>query len=452
MNAMILLLFIIAMMIYEVFNISYLYYAVFGLAFIVNIASYKKDKKILNLIMILLYSIIIPNNYLIYLSLLLIFIALFKVKQNTDQKRKNILIGLFLVYLAINIVFHPIMPTNLFFSFFYFLPLMICAFEFKKIKIGEEDKNRILDFCRKALILQLISVIFKFIVKFRIVTSAIDFDWVSGTFGEFQGNIFFFFCIFCFILFYSEFLKKKKDLFYMIIAGILAILTGSIAFIIIFGLLFLAWNLFQHKVKLQTKILAVFCLILFGIVFITVTPEWIKHYMVRLYQISDKSVFISKIKDYENVFITIPNNDVKFNMIGSGVGQYASRSALTCTGIYIDSYSKMFRPSISPYTQNYIYRKLVNVYQNHLGTMDTPFSQIISIKGELGIIGLIFLLIFFYYLWKNAPNYSKIYVLFFIASCLLENYLEFAKVVSLLYMIQFIMKNDKIEETSKGEY
>ena len=40
---------------------------------------------------------------------------------------------------------------------------------------------------------------------------------------------------------------------------------------------------------------------------------------------------------------------------------------------------------MSEYTRKYIYNKLLSVYEYKLGIVDTPFSEYISVKGELGL-------------------------------------------------------------------
>ena len=159
--------------------------------------------------------------------------------------------------------------------------------------------------------------------------------------------------------------------------------------------------------------------------------------MVKMYQADDKSIYISKISDFKNVFFN-PNNSIGFELFGAGIGQYASRAALTCTGLYIDHYNLIFPPSMSEYTQKYIYNKMVYVYENRLGIVDTPFSQYISIKGELGCIGLVLLIIYFARLIKNNRRSARIFIIFVILSCFTENYLEFGKIAILLYMIQLM--------------
>ena len=90
---------------------------------------------------------------------------------------------------------------------------------------------------------------------------------------------------------------------------------------------------------------------------------------------------------------------------------------------------------MSEYTNKYIYSKLLYVYKYNLGIVSTPYSEYISIKGELGLVGMIFLILYFYSLLRKSKNWSRIFIIFIIMACFTENYMEFAKIVAVLYMV-----------------
>ena len=298
------------------------------------------------------------------------------------------------------------------------------------------------------LIIQGIGVISELLFNINTILSMIDFDWVTGTFGEFQGNIFFFFCAFCFIVFLNRYMIYHKDLKYLIASGIFMIMTGSIALIVLFAISITIYFFMSLNIKPKTRMKIVALLGLASIFFILVTPAWIKNYMVKIVTAEDKSIYISKIDDYENVFSN-PNNPLEFELFGAGIGEYSSRAALTCTGIYIDSYNSLFKPSMSEYTRKYIYNKLLSVYEYKLGIVDTPFSEYISVKGELGIVGIVFLILYFLKMLKKNKKWSRIYIIFIILACFTENYMEFAKITSLLYITNYIYQGNGIEFKKK---
>lgn len=433
-------LYTLSVLFYNLTGIEYLLYLAFLYSFINCINKYRKNHNDYNLIELIVYSIIIPSNYIILLVVLIVAICKLPSYKLKTRSKNLIIIGLFVGYFLINIIINGLMPINTLFYLLYFSPLVINAFAFKRMHLDSLSYERVIVLIKSVLKIQGIGIVTKLIFDFKTVTSMIDFDWVTGTFGEYQGNVFFFFCAYCFILFLERYLKQKKDIKYLFITSGYMIMTGSIALIVLFAVSVGIYCILSLEVKAKTK----FKLFAFmGVAicfFLLVTPAWIKAYMVKMYQADDKSIYISKIADFENVFFN-PNNSLGFELFGAGIGQYASRAALTCTGLYIDSYNIMFSPSMSKYTQKYIYNKLVYVYEHRLGIVDTPFSQYISIKGELGLIGLVFLIIYFARLLKDNRRASKVFIIFVILSCFTENYLEFGKIATLLYMIQVMFAN-----------
>lgn len=104
---------------------------------------------------------------------------------------------------------------------------------------------------------------------------------------------------------------------------------------------------------------------------------------------------------------------------------------------------------MSEYTRKYIYNKLLSVYEYKLGIVDTPFSEYISVKGELGIVGIVFLILYFLKMLKKNKKWSRIYIIFIILACFTENYMEFAKITSLLYITNYIYQGNGIEFKKK---
>ena len=153
----------------------------------------------------------------------------------------------------------------------------------------------------------------------------------------------------------------------------------------------------------------------------------------------------------EIVFDEIPSIEFKNYIIGEGIGQYSSRAAMTCTGEYIDSYTKLFPVSMSEYTSEFIFPQLVLTKQLHnsLSLKDTYYSSVISVMGELGIIGIVFFILYVLYLMKKSKGYSKIFVIFFVFACFIDNYLEFAKVISLLYLLINLYNEREIRYENK---
>lgn len=424
-------------------NFNILIYVFFLVYSIISIVKYTKEKNIIHILKIMIYSIIIPNNYIVILVLLIEigFIILKKREKITITFLSLIVI----LYICLNILISNIQIPNLMFSLLYWgtlvLSYYVCRTFKDEIKVCFID---IIKFLRKIVLIEFATIVTYFIFHINEVRLSIDFDWVVGTFGKYQGNILLFFMLFAFLMFCYDYKrsKDKKNYIYIILTLLISIYTGSIALLILF---LMAYGIILVTGKFtKEKVLKVSLIFVSVLSFIIITPTWIKEYIVKLMDYDYALEHISKIKTYEDTFIEIPKKDKKFLFFGDGIGNYSSRAALTCTGIYINSYSKMFEVSMSNYTKKYIYPALSNVMQNHLGSMDTPYSSVITIQGEFGLIGIVFLIVCFLKGFiNNSTETSRTYLLFFLFSCFIENYLEFAKIVLLVHILYFITYNNE---------
>ena len=380
------------------------------------------------LIKLCLYSIMIPSNYIILAAL--IYISF--VNKNRAKSSYIIYSSFGGLYLLFNIIVNDIKMINLIFSIVYFIHIVFCMIFVDTLKLEEEEKENLISFLKAVAFLQGIALVTEYIFQHDAVVSAIDFDWVSGTFGIYQGNIFLFYFLFNFIVFFDRYRKKRIDICYVLVSIVYIVMTGAICLICIFAFVIFVYLMISEQIGKRMKIRALGLLIFLITSFMIITPAWITNAMVRIAETDDKSIYISKLIDYENVYMN-PYLSTDYEIIGVGVGNYSSRAALTCTGIYLPTYNAFFEPSMSDFTTEYIYNKLNYCYDNKLGTLDTPFSEFISIKGEFGYIGIVFLLLFFILLYSRNKNTSRIYIMFLFFSCFVENYLEFAKIVVLLY-------------------
>lgn len=392
----------------------------------------KKDKNNSKVYFVIctLYSLIIPNNYIILLYVLLIPIFF----KNMDKNKSKIFLFLvsFILFVCLNSLLNEFLIINKLFSLLYLIPIFFC-FNITKLELNDDNYFILKKYLVSMLYIQLAFIGINLITNFSYITSMLDFDWVTGSFGMNQGNVFFFFIGFCCVFFINDYFMYKKSLKYVIFSIILMILTGSITLIILFLLSF--FNLiFFKNISSEIKKSLIFFTIFGTIIFMVVTPTWIKSLMIEMFTTNKIETKINKITDYHNVFFELPKENIKYFFIGNGIGQYSSRSALTCTGNYIDFYNNYFEPSITLQTSKWIIPRYEYALKYQLGTLNLPYSSIITIQGEMGLIGLLFFLSFCRYLLKNSSGFSKCYVLFFIFACFSDNYLEFAKVVFVLYL------------------
>lgn len=452
MNNILCTLLYICVFLYGMMQKNFLIYLIFSIYAIYNGIkkstwdSFKSEAKYFA--SLLLCSAILPDNYLVIaISIFECAYIFFKYKY---KPQLNKLIKISLLYLVINIVFNKFLIINFLFSILYYIPILTLYYIFSFYRY----KNVAVTNYVSQLLKILISVQYSAVIGYAIthvskIKSMIDFDWVVGTFGEYQCNILLLFCITSAILFLSQFSKTKKvsDIVFFALSMILAVMTGSIAMLVMFIVAFvLCWIVFA-KSSLKKRVIYIIASGVMVIFFVLVTPDWIINDLGHLTNWKYINYRISKIKTYETTFIMLPQEDPVFFIKGAGMGQYSSRAALTCTGDYISAYNKIFPKSISNYTDKYIYTKYKYVIENRLGSLDTPYSSIITIQGELGIIGTILLVCFLFSLIHGKNIYIKNLMLFFFMTLFIENYLEFAKVIVFVYIVYYVL--DDVIETKK---
>lgn len=429
-------------------NTNVLLYGAFLYTFIFELKKFIDNKKIFSIIKIILASIIIPNNYIIIAIIVLFYVLTAKSKKTVNQYS---LILLFVVIASIIINFNGI--PNVFFGLLYLLPVFIAFSFFGEIK--EEIKkanNEIVELNITIIQLEILSIIFYAIANIKLLLLGGNAnDWLTGTFGYHQGNIFLYYMLFSLLILKKSYdqSKSKRELAYIIISIILGMLTNSIALILLF--IFSYFLIVFLKSNLQKKIINLGVFIVVLIVFLLLTPQWIKSYIIKLTNFDYFSNTVAKVQVYEDTFINIPKKDMKFFIVGNGIGGYCSRAALTCTGKYIDFYNKFFKPSVTEYTSNYILGRYVKYnLEEGQGTLYSPFSTVLTVQGEYGIIGTILFLILIGTMIKRSDTYSKIFILFFFLSCFIENYLEFEKVMVLVFILYFLEQKEGIK-CKKGE-
>ncbi len=411
-------------------------YGAFLSTFFLETRKFFQTNNFFCILKILLASIIIPNNYIIIFITTLFY--LFSLK---NKKTVNFNLCIIVLLLICNAVLNWSPLVNVSFSIIYLLPIIMLFSLFEKEKNQLKENFHSLTFLLKnILFLEILSVIFSFIANYNILKLGGNAnDWITGTFGYHQGNIFLYFMLFSCLIFKKDYdeSKMKSNIVYIFLSLVLAISTNSIALILFFIASYFLVTIFKSsfREKLRDAVLLVVVIILFFLF----TPNWIKGYLVKLTNYEYLIKTVAKLEVYEDTYVNIPQNDYKFFLIGNGIGRYSSRAALTCTGKYVNFYNKFFEPSISEYTNDYILNRYIKYnLQQGQGTLYSPFSTIISLQGEFGIIGLLLFLIIIWKLFRNSKMNSKIFILFFLFSCFIENYLEFEKVMLLVFLLYFL--------------
>lgn len=431
-------LYSVGMLVSAFLNIDIILYTAFATTVILETKKYITSNNFFCILKIILMSIIIPSNYIIIVTISILSIMHRKsILKCTNFKILGVIVGL----LVINILVNKAVIINVFFGLFYLIPVLLI---FLFLKANKQRvllvQNKMPSLIRSLILYELISVVVLALSEISTLLSGVNAnDWVTGTFGYHQGNIFLYFILFALLILKKDYdeTKNTQNIIYIAIVTLLAIITNSVSLIIMFIFSYFLIMFFKANTQEKHKVAIILGAVL--ILFLLLTPTWIKSYIIKLSNPAYFSENVVKVQVYEDTFIHLPSKDMKFAIIGNGIGQYSSRAALTCTGKYIDLYNKIFPTSVSDYTAKYILKRYeyYNLELGH-GTLYSPFSTILSMQGEYGIIGLIlFICLILHLIHKQSP-YTKIFVLFFFLSCFIENYLEFAKVMTMVFSIYFM--------------
>lgn len=102
MSKVLFMLYTCSILIYNLTGIDYLFYLAFLYAFYICIQKYGKTNNEYYLIELIIYSIIIPNNYIVLISLIVILTIRLRSTIKFSKLIDTFLILIFIVYLILN--------------------------------------------------------------------------------------------------------------------------------------------------------------------------------------------------------------------------------------------------------------------------------------------------------------------------------------------------------------
>lgn len=445
----IILLYALAGILYIALDMKLLMYIAYGVNIAYLIYNYFKRKKtnaITVYLAAVIYSCILPDNYTIILlsgifMLYYIFISIRSKK--IFNENLLILIGLFML----NYVITDSNLENVLFFVIFDFTFILYYFVFKnRVSLGI-DKSYI-DICvNNIIVIQVVATIAIIVFRFRTVIADLGGDWSVGTFGVQEGNILMLVLSFTALRYLRDYRLKREryKLVLTLLCAAVSMSTGTITNnIFLIGSLFLyVLTIMFKNFKESLKYLAFIGVIV--VTFLLVMPEWVKTDLYRLTNPEYLVGRVRKLQTYRETFAEIPAKDIRFLLAGNGAGYYSSRAALTTTGYYIKGYNRIFDSSMSYYTRTKILSVIVDPYFDG-SILSAPFSTVISIMGEFGIVGVLMFFGFFYKLFKKTKEESRVILLFFMLLCFNENWIEFGKIALFFWMsLYFAQPTREIE-------
>ena len=435
-------IFYCASLIYAVLQINIVMYMCLVIQLMYIAKSRKKNRNLIEISNLLLITLFLPDNYVIIPIVMLTFF--WCIIKRGLRKKIVFWITIVSIYCMLNICINQVHFNNILFSVIYTLPFFMMGYEMEYLISDKKVVDEIVFSMKNWIIIEGMSVILFALTHISTVRSYGDMDWVTGTLGSYQCNVLMTICSFSLLVFWTEYNDKKKSVMWIIISGILAISTGAVGYTLVFACVILMVILLSFQIKIPQKLLMVVILTLGAVAFIQIVPKWMSNEIVLL---SDKNYLynrVTKIRYYDNTFIELPKNEGFYEAVfGTGLGEYSSRAAETCAGGYIPLYDK-----IAPPFESTIRKKYISSWNfGGDGLTSTAQASVISIQGELGVIGLITLFIFLFKKMRSSTDVrGKIVVLYFIGLLFLDNTLEFAK-YGLVFWMAYYLCNRMVNKT-----
>lgn len=398
---------------------------------------------------LVVYSIILPDNYvIIVLADIVGIITLIKAgKYAYYSKKQAELVGILVLLATFSTIINGVPVVNILFSILFFLTIILSIFMLNSPKLLEVSCN-IGEAIDKVYDIEIVAVLLGFI--HCLIRGKFGDDWAVGTLGSAQqvqvfliafiGGI-----IECAKIENNKSVKGKKNM--RLLAMMLVVIATNCWSQLLVSVLVLGvfWLLQRDKKVLVRIVVFTICLVCIFPFVINMIPRGITSQITNMIGSKEYREYrFPKLGIYYKTYVEIPSEDALFLLLGNGVGNYASRAALTCTGYYISGYSTMFEASMSDYTEKYILPALIKSYYNSGGdsgsVLARPYSSFIALMGELGITGLVLVFLIVKEIMKKQDKYGRGILLLWLASCFLENYFEYAKIIVLVMLSMGICK------------
>lgn len=252
-------------------------------------------------------------------------------------------------------------------------------------------------------------------------------------------------------------IKRKKTFIFFFISGVLGFYgLGLLMFLITIVVLNIPYLL--KKVKIVLSGVLIFVSIVW-VIYLT-NPQNIDYILLNFKDVS--RVFttyryedeMEKVKNYDRTFVPryftfidgtrrLLFSDAKVFLLGTSPGGYNSRTAFYLNGDFIQKdFVKNHFSENTQYHEEYVLpilnRKLLEAQRWNDGTRNQPFSSIISIFLEYGIlIGGLYLFLFYFKARKiikntekqNQKGFLKFLLIFLGFLLTVQNYMEYPEII-----------------------
>jgi hypothetical protein len=403
------------------------------------------------LLLTLLLTANLPNRYLGYPILALIFLLgacrTKRLKFIREWRTEMLCWSLILVIMVTSFIIHFSSINNLFWGVFTTFPIIAYPFLLSKIKDGDKFIRTLNLFVWIQLIFCIGEFLFSFIqsgtMNFKSFFSNLSLgDNLAGTSIGFSSQMAI--TMGFLSLIYLDLIllwNKRNCVFFLILSVTMMIISGYMGGILMFCLSFLVFLcliIFIGFIKARLKpiyIFVTFFLFLSGLALFFYQKDNIK-YSTKILNMIFSSNPPVKVKSLNITFCNFAKDHPLDMPFGVGIGNYSSRAAFITGGQYLRPHPSFIAITPSMYFEKYMfplynYDTFHHYYGGVVGTsmINAPFLQIQTIFGEGGVLSLVLLAIiiitaFIKGVKTNAVGYP-IAIVFFFLLMFTDNWLAF---------------------------
>ena len=318
-------------------------------------------------------------------------------------------------------------PLNNMFWMLTFGSGIFTFFYYSKFKYSRDQVNEIFEFVKKMIILQLILIFVQAAIYYSIKPG----DWGMGSFKDAHKVALY--TLLLLLYYYLPILVKRKSLAKALLnarnilgltflAVCLVLVDGKLVYLCFaLGIIFFFTALLYRNVKSKVPNISTFKLssiLVIALVLILNLPVLFNFYISNVFE-SRKSLdyyvehyggenkrYSHKSTFYSRVFGTMLRKDPLLWTFGVGPGKLGSRASNTLAYDVLHKDNQKIPSFIPAHSTIWVRQYMADLWttrisdqmKNGSSTLANPFSGIVTIKGEMGLVGLlIFLITAFYF-------------------------------------------------------
>ncbi len=345
-----------------------------------------------------------PLSFILGIAIAEIFVFIFLLFLifNLDQRKiffekKIVILALFSIYIAFNAMFQ-ITDDLKYSSFFHlrYLLFSLAIFLFFEKSLNKNYNEKIINIFLFALSILLFDSFYQFIFGFNIFGNEIIAQRISSFFGDeliLGSYLIRLLPILIWYIFYFKInLNKKRLLYTIFFAAYFSViyLSGERTSIALFLIFFFFITIFIKDLKkLFIRSFLIFLVFAISIIFFDYGKSKVTY---RVFNKTYHQIFQEKKKENENQIITDSNKYSKIKIFSTDhQGHLILAKKLFFDNLVFGTGPKGFRH----YCRKINYNSKEGICSTH------PHNLLAQISSELGVIGIIFFLVFFVFLIKR---------------------------------------------------